>query len=111
MLQCMKHPPRVPSWCGVQVQVQDQVCCGAPAAVVLIQNLVFGDMMPCRFVLVCLDNDDGGSNLPRTVTVYQSIRRNIQEDFNHYCNVFPRPVKFSPNSVVKHAFSTYVCLY
>jgi len=56
--------------------------------------------MPFRLVLVCLDTEDGGNSLLHIVTAYQSTQRNIQVDFNHYCNVvFLRPVEFSYQTV------------
>jgi len=83
---------------------------------VLITNLVFWHTVPCGLVLLSLDTDDGGSNLLQIVTVYQSIRRNIQEDFNHYCNVvFPCPVELSHPTVslntplVRVFFSVLAC--
>ena len=73
-------------WCTCHSSATFQVL-----AAVLIPNLVCWHMIPFRSVLVCLDTEDGGSSLLHIiVTAYLSTQRNIQVDFNHYCNVvFP----------------------
>ena len=95
-------------WCTCHSGATFQVL-----ATVLIPNLVRWHMMPFRLVLICLDTEDGGSSLLHIVTAYQSTQRNIQVDFNHYCNVvFPRPVEFSHqtvslNTLLVHFFFLY----